>query len=421
MIYSFYEIATVLVECLLLHIFFNAWFGLGNQKRLKIIVCMTLFFLLQSLISLLPLNPILRAVISYFLVFAIASLLYKTTFSSALYSALLYIALVILSEYLSLVLLNSLGLDTGKLMAAGNERTTYLALAKSVHFVVVLVAASVLRKNRAALTPGQILPLLPCLVVSIYICIVFYKIIPDHEDYLASLLVIALIGLLYINGIIVINTQSIKTVVFENEEQRLARQHYEMQEQYYRNVLKDREETRALWHDLKKHIIAMEALIGAGDSQNAKAEYDRFHQAFDELGNIVDVDNLTLNAIFHHNIKQAKTHNISVCLDAHVSPELSISAVDLSVIIGNTFDNAIEECAALAESNPKISVTIIQQNQMLFYEITNPCMQIPHKKAGKHRGYGLANVKRCVEKYNGSIENGVADGQYRVSIRLNCS
>jgi sensor histidine kinase regulating citrate/malate metabolism len=89
------------------------------------------------------------------------------------------------------------------------------------------------------------------------------------------------------------------------------------------------------------------------------------------------------------------------------------------VIIGNTFDNAIKECVTIADANSQINVTLIQQNRMLFYEIVNPCVNIPHKKAGKHRGYGLENVRRCVGKYDGSMESGIIEGQYRVSIRLN--
>lgn len=98
---------------------------------------------------------------------------------------------------------------------------------------------------------------------------------------------------------------------------------------------------------------------------------------------------------------------------------------DLNIIIGNTFDNAIEECATLVNRNPdtepEIKVSLIQMNDMLFFEITNPCAQVSHKKPGSIHGYGLQNARRCVEKYNGSMSNGVVDGQYRVSICLDCA
>jgi len=217
----------------------------------------------------------------------------------------------------------------------------------------------------------------------------------------------------------VLNTQSIKSAIVENEEQKLAVQHFKMQEQYYRNVIKGREEMRSLWHDVNKHISAIEAIVISGDTQSAKKEYEAIRKSFDNLGVVVDVDNEVLNTIIYHNIQHAKTHNIPVTLTVQVSPEISVSAVDLSVILGNTFDNAIDECTLLSNDYRKINMALIQQNNMLFYEITNPCIEIPHNKSGSHYGYGLKNVKSCVQKYGGTMESGVTNGYYRVSIRLN--
>ena len=305
-------------------------------------------------------------------------------------------------------------------MAGGNSRAINLILAKTAHFVIVLIASLILRRNRATLSVKQVSPLLPCLILTMYICILFYRIIPDIDNDLSIPLVIALIGLLYINVIIIINTQSIKTNIIDIEEQKLAVHNYEMQKKYYLSAIKDRDETRALWHDIKKHVIALEALMDSHDIISAKKEYEYLRHSCDELGMLVDIENTTLNAILHHNIIRAKLSDIPVNLDAQVSPELDISAVDLSVIIGNTFDNAIEECVTLGDVPKSIDVTIIQKNHLLLYEICNPCLLISHKKTGAFHGYGLRNVKRCIDKYGGSMENGIIDGQYRVSIRLNC-
>jgi len=243
---------------------------------------------------------------------------------------------------------------------------------------------------------------------------------PDYDNDISLTLVIALIGLLYINGIIVLSTQLIKSTVVGIEEQKLAVKHHEMEEQYYRNVIKEREEMRSLWHDLNKHVAAIEAIVSSGDTKAAKKEYEAIRQAFDKLGTVVDIENEALNSIIYHNIQRAKVHNISVSLTAQVSPEISISAVDISVIIGNTFDNAIDECVMLSDGCREISVAIIQRNNMLFYEIKNPCMDIPHKKFGGHHGYGLKNTKACVQKYGGAMECGATNGFYCVSIRMNC-
>ena len=166
----FYEIATVLFTCLLVHIFFNGWFGVKNLGRSRMVLFMASYFFLHSIATLLPLSPLILIAVSFLLFFGIAGALYQTTLTSALYSSLLFVALAVLSQYLCLVLLNALGVDTSILMAGGNARAILLVLAKTVHFAVVLIVASVLRKNRVALSIKQVVPLLPCLIVSIYIC-----------------------------------------------------------------------------------------------------------------------------------------------------------------------------------------------------------------------------------------------------------
>ncbi|MCL2152068.1 MAG: GHKL domain-containing protein [Oscillospiraceae bacterium] len=418
--YLYFEIATVLFECLIVHVLFNAWFGLKAHNRTRDVVCYAIFFFLTCLITILPVQPLIRSAINLILVFCLAKLLYNSTIVSSLYSSLLFTALAVVTEYFCLVLLNYLHFDTEALMAVGNARAIYLVLAKSVHFLAAIITASVFRKNRATLTLKQILSLIPCLIVSIYICSLFYELYPVYEGDISLSLVIALVGLLYINGIIVLNTQSIKSTVVEIEGQKQVAQQYEMQEHYYRNVIKDREETRALWHDVKKHITAIEAIVGVGDINAANIEYDAIRQAFDKLGDVVDVENEVLNIILYHNIQRAKAHDIPVRLTAQVAPKISISAVDLSVVLGNTFDNAIDECIMLESESREISVSLIQRNNMLFYEIKNPCMEIPHKKSGSYHGYGIKNVNACVQKYNGAMERGAANGYYCVSIRLNC-
>ena len=240
------------------------------------------------------------------------------------------------------------------------------------------------------------------------------------------MLIIALTGLLYINCTVVLYTQSIKNAVYANEEQRLASRYHEMQVQYYQNVLKNQNETRALWHDLNKHITAMSVLAESAGKEKAKEGYEQIRQAFDGLDYLVETGNAILNAILNHNIERAKSYDITVNLDVRVSTDIHISAIDLSVIIGNTFDNAIEECVSLTDDSgddvkiPQIMVTLARHNRMLFYEIANPCKNVSGKKPGKHRGYGLDNVKRCVERYGGAIEYGKDGGVFKVSIRMNC-
>lgn len=419
MIYFVIEFSTVLFDLLFIHIFFGWWFGYRNKPRPQIALYFLAYLLLRSIITFLPVDPVIRVVVNCFFVFGISYLSFDTAKISALFSSLLFMVLGILSESFSYVIVHMFSFDGDALMAPGNARTILISLAVSVRLITVLIAASILKKNQAALTFRQLAPILPCLAVCIFICIVFFIIFPYLDESMTFLLLIALAGLLYVCGIIVLNTQAIKNTVYEIERQRTEIQHFEMQKQYYQKVITDREETRAMRHDMKKYVTALEALVESFDIDTAKNEYAQIRKAYENLGSVVDTESDTLNAILQHNIDKAEVADVPVSHDIRVTAEFNFPAVDLSVIVGNTFDNAIDECVLLKDNNPQIYVSIIQQNHMLFYEIKNPCSKAPREKPGRLHGYGLKNVRRLVEKHFGSMDAGISGDEYIVSIRVN--
>jgi sensor histidine kinase regulating citrate/malate metabolism len=107
-------------------------------------------------------------------------------------------------------------------------------------------------------------------------------------------------------------------------------------------------------------------------------------------------------------------------MDVRVREELSVTAADLSVIIGNTFDNAIEAVAALADEGRHITVQLILKDSILFYEITNPLVSlaVPKKNEKTVQGYGLKNVRRCIEKYRGNLSVTADDGEFKVTAMI---
>ena len=82
----------------------------------------------------------------------------------------------------------------------------------------------------------------------------------------------------------------------------------------------------------------------------------------------MDVGNLELSAILNHYIHQAHEFDIPVSLSVWVPENLAISPLELSVVIGNTFENALEACLGLPSQQREISLQISLHNHILFYE-----------------------------------------------------
>lgn len=411
------ELGTSVFEVFLIHILFENWFGLRDGSRAKHGLLFVLYFSANCAYTLLSIAPLIRSIIAVVCIAIYAYLQYDTNKVSAIYGSITYIAISVLTEYITMVIMNQLSYDTAQLMTYGKERVVYIIFAKLVNLIGVIIAGAVLGRNKGPLKIQQIVPLLPCQLISIYICSVFYNASWTTTEFSGSF-IWALLGLLYINAIVIVLIQ-VMTVHGERLRQReLAEQNYQLQQEYYLQVQKDQAETHALWHDIKKYVLAMQAAAGSGD-ERVQQEFGNIQQEFNRIGNVVDVDNTELSVILNHCVQKASAAGIKVHLDVAVPPMLDVSAVDLSVIIGNTVDNAIEACQVIMDVAPTINIMIRQSGEMLFYTIDNPFTESAPKKKGKNHGYGLKNVQKCVDKYNGQMVSEQDDGVYRISIRLN--
>ena len=182
---------------------------------------------------------------------------------------------------------------------------------------------------------------------------------------------------------------------------------------YYDQFRIQQEETRALWHDIRKLLQAAK-LEGGGEA------LDQVEEMLHAVTGVVDVDNRTVSVILNEYAQTASQEGIQLHLDVQIPRELSVTAADLYILLGNTLDNAIEACAALPPEQREINIKLKTHNRILFYEIENPyAPSYGNRVRGGLHGYGLQNVRRCVEKYQGTLEIQKGDNIFRVIAHMN--
>ena len=78
------------------------------------------------------------------------------------------------------------------------------------------------------------------------------------------------------------------------------------------------------------------------------------------------------DAILNSKISLARSRNIPVTIDAHIPVTLTTPEIDLCVIIGNLFDNAIEASLPLPPEQRMIRVYMdMKRNNQLYISFTN--------------------------------------------------
>ena len=67
-----------------------------------------------------------------------------------------------------------------------------------------------------------------------------------------------------------------------------------------------------------------------------------------------------------------------------------------------------------------IRIQMRTYHNILFYQIENPFAEgYPQRSRGKNHGYGLQNVRKCVEKHDGHMSVSQNDNKFVLSMRLN--
>ena len=123
----------------------------------------------------------------------------------------------------------------------------------------------------------------------------------------------------------------------------------------------------------------------------------------------VNTHHAALDALLNQKALVAKNRKIDIQFSVNDLSPIKIDMVDLTVVISNTLDNAIEACEKLPETDRQIYVQALLEEDELFYAVRNKSLpvnmianQLPvsTKENPSFHGYGLQNVHTTLEKYH---------------------
>ena len=108
----------------------------------------------------------------------------------------------------------------------------------------------------------------------------------------------------------------------------------------------------------------------------------------------------------------------------NIDRPIKIDHLDLTVLIANILDNAIEATTQVS-GNRCISFSLITDNENIIILTQNPTVNnietthlMTTKKDKKHHGFGLMSVKSIAQKYDGNYVFECADGIFTSTIVL---
>lgn len=205
----------------------------------------------------------------------------------------------------------------------------------------------------------------------------------------------------------------------------LLQKHCEEVENMYR-------QTRGWRHDYHNHIQSMKAYLVMGETDRLLEYLDRLDNDLTTVDTVIKTGNVMVDAVLNSKISLARSKHIAVEAKAIVPATLDISEIDLSLIIGNLMDNAMEACLRIEDEEARfIRVYIDILKGQLYIYVMNAVNGRPDKrrgenheirylstKAGRSHGFGLMRIDKVVERCKGYIDRQDEENVFATEILL---
>lgn len=181
-------------------------------------------------------------------------------------------------------------------------------------------------------------------------------------------------------------------------------------------------------HDIKQHHSLLLTMLNEENYQMAK-EYlsDLVEENKNYKISICNTDNLVVDAIINAKSSLMKLMGIDCTVDIHIPTELPFANADISILLGNSIDNAIEATDKV-EKDKNIKIYMVYEKNILIITIINPYNTklikdkqgiIKTSKSDKNNhGFGLESIKKIVEKYCGSVVIEENNNQFTLKMML---
>ena len=431
MISTIIEISAVIAESFLALAFNVGYFKMKDNKyhHLKIIGGAAILSLWDYFGTLLVKSEFL-AMSGFAAILFVFSILYlkNSTFEKfiiAVISCTLFYLINLPVLYVSSCLFNQTAHDIT--VAKGTERIVILFLTKMLYFVVTQIIVYFKQKRTFLFKSDEWILISLSFTITFIIAFFLYSLSIDLWNQLYVFIVI--VALLIILDVIAFKFMiKINQKNKEQTENELLKLSLEQQSEMIEKIKIQYDNLSEMRHDYVHELSYIQGIL---DEKNyTKLEkYIKGKLSSEKLKgyNYIFTSNKIIDSVINYKFSVAEQKGISaVCtLTAEISESFEH---DVSLILSNLLDNAIEASEQLKNIKPEIILKITEKSGyysiMIKNRISNSILsnnqQLCTTKADKkHPGYGLKTVRLLAEAHNGMMDIYEKDGFFIVNIMLN--
>lgn len=198
------------------------------------------------------------------------------------------------------------------------------------------------------------------------------------------------------------------------------------QKKQYDSLAAHMDEMKKARHDLRQHLTVVQSYLDLDDKEGLREYLDLYKNELPPDTLELYCRNDVVNAVICYYAAQARDHKIRFEAKVDYPDNCPISATDITVLLGNLLENAVEACHREAGGQKYIKLKIKQRgNTSLLILTDNPCTtpvrfsgDIPFSSKQEGIGIGASSIQEIAARYDGEAIFEQRNGVFNASVFL---
>ena len=319
---------------------------------------------------------------------------------------------------------NVLKADAVKLVS-GNDPIRIAMIMAAKLMLAAVVAVSAVFKDRIMLLQKMGVWILMAPFLTISIGVLLFKVIV--EFYRLTSDIVWIIWLLVLICVLCITSFWLAYGAYQGKQQKkrseFLRKQMNAQQQTYKQQYENIRKVRKTQHDMKHRLVVLEQLLIERDYERAQSYTKEFLRELDDVKEFKYGDS-ALSTLLLIKEETARERGVRMEINADAINTMRVPEMDLTMILGNLLDNAIE-AAEKVEACPEVYV-LIKMKGVLYISVKNRVKDTGIIKAGNPdyttkenallHGFGIACIRELVDRNGGRFDMEASDGWFRTEI-----
>lgn len=356
------------------------------------------------------------------------TLLYDNYMSMRIFVSVSFQVFAMLSELICYTLLQFL--HSRNLVISDFDGRLYAnTFSKLIMLIIIIIITGMVRKNRTSLFLKDRLFMLVTPFVSVLLIIAIAFQFQDEGDSVNSHVSVCLsaVGIMIINFIVYHILENLMAVAQLREKQMKMETQFDYQEKKYLQTSQSFKSISGIIHDTNKHLLYLRECIMQGNDEDAIAYINKAINAVDNSYKRYNTGNIVIDALVSNAANMAIANNITFKTDIDIDKDrINIERYDLSVVLGNLLDNAIEACMGVLNPDDRyLKITLTTSETALIIFIVNSSLRKVEVISGStskqdkiRHGYGIKNINMTVDKYGGTFYYEQKESSFEASVIL---